>query len=99
MFTILDGELEVTFRGTTYVAGASVTVNVPANAPHQFRNSSSAAARLLCVCVPAGQDEFFALVGDRVAGRTSPPPALDAAARAARMAKAKELAPDYRTEL
>jgi quercetin dioxygenase-like cupin family protein len=99
MFTILDGELEVTFRGTTNVAGAGVTVNVPANAPHQFRNSSSAAARLLCVCVPAGQDEFFALVGDRVAGRTSPPPALDAAARAARMAKAKELAPDYRTEL
>ena len=99
MFTILDGELEVTFRGTTYVAGAGVTVNVPANAPHQFRNASATAARLLCVCVPAGQDEFFAAVGDRVAGRTAPPPALDAGARAARLAKAKELAPYYRTEL
>lgn len=74
MFTVLDGELEVTFRGTTYVAGAGATVNVPANAPHQFRNVSAAAVRLLCVCVPAGQDEFFAQVGDRVPGRTAPPP-------------------------
>lgn len=99
MFTVLDGEVEVTFRGTTYVAQAGVTVNVPANAPHQFRNSSAGAVRLLCMCAPAGQEEFFAAVGDRVPGRTAPPPDLDAAARAARMAKAKELAPFYRTEL
>jgi quercetin dioxygenase-like cupin family protein len=99
MFTVLDGELEVTFRGTTYVARAGVTVNVPANAPHQFRNASAGAVRLLCVCGPAGQDEFFAAVGDRVPGRTAPPPALDAAGRAARLAKAGDLAPRYRTEL
>ena len=99
MFTVLDGELEVTFRGTTYVARAGMTVNVPANAPHQFRNSSAGAVRLLCVCAPAGQDEFFAAVGDRVPGRTAPPPDLDTAAQAARIAKARELAPRYRTEL
>jgi hypothetical protein len=34
-----------------------------------------------------------------VNGRTAPPPDLDDAARAARMAKAAELAPKYRTEL
>jgi hypothetical protein len=44
-------------------------------------------------------EEFFLAVGDRVSARTSPPPDLDDAARAARMAKAAELAPRYRMEL
>ncbi len=72
---------------------------MPANAPHQFRNASGLVARLLCVCAPSGQEEFFAEVGDPVDGRTAPPPELDDAARAARMAKAVELSPEYRTEL
>ena len=98
-FVILDGHLDLTFRGTTQAAGAGTTVNVPANAPHQFHNSSDAPARLLCISAPPGQDEFFAAIGDRVPGRTSPPPRLDQAARAARIAKAMELAPRYRSEL
>jgi quercetin dioxygenase-like cupin family protein len=99
MFTCLEGEVEVTFRGTRYVAGAGETINVPANAPHQFRNVSDQPARLLCLCAPSGQEEFFAAVGDRVASRTAPPPELDAATLAGRLAKAMELAPRYRTEL
>ena len=98
-FVVLDGRLDLTFRGITQVAGAWTTVNVPANAPHQFHNSSDAPARLLCICAPPGQEEFFAAIGDRVPGRTSPPPRLDQAARAARIAKAIELAPRYRSEL
>ena len=34
MFTVLDGEIEFTFRGRKAVAKAGETVNVPANAPH-----------------------------------------------------------------
>lgn len=98
-FVILDGHLDLTFRGTTQAAGAGTAVNVPANAPHQFRNSSDAPARLLCISAPPGQDEFFTAIGDRVPGRTSLPPRLDQAARAARIAKAIELAPRYRSEL
>lgn len=98
-FVILDGRLDLTFRGIIQVAGAGTAVNVPANAPHQFRNSSDAPARLLCISAPPGQDEFFAAIGDRVPGRTSPPPRLGQAARAARIAKAIELAPRYRSEL
>jgi quercetin dioxygenase-like cupin family protein len=98
-FVILDGRLDLTFRGTTQVADAGTTVNVPANAPHQFHNSSDAPARLLCITAPPGQDEFFTAVGDRVPGRTSPPPQLDEAARAARIAKAIELGPRYRSEV
>jgi quercetin dioxygenase-like cupin family protein len=98
-FTILEGEIEVAFRGETSVVRSGETVNVPANAPHSFRNASGQAVRLLCTCSPAGQEEFFLAVGDRVASRTSPPPQLDDAARAERMARAVELAPRYRTEL
>lgn len=72
MFTLLEGELEFTFRGNTVSAGS--TVNVPANAPHAFKNVSGKTARMLCMCAPAGQDEFFLAVGFPVEGRTSPPP-------------------------
>ena len=34
MFTVLDGEVQVTFRGKTLTALAGQTINVPANAPH-----------------------------------------------------------------
>ena len=47
----------------------------------------------------AGQEEFFTLVGQPVATRTQAPPPLDAAARAAFVAKSKALTPEYRTEL
>src|ERR1700678_620157 len=99
MFTILDGEIELTFRGVSAVATAGDTINVPANAPHVFRNVSKRPARLLCLCSPAGQEEFFKEVGVAVARRTEAPPALDAAATDAFIAKAIALAPKYRTEL
>src|ERR1700751_5934508 len=47
MFTVLDGEVRVTFRGETVVAGAGQTINVPANAPHSFTNSAGTPSRLL----------------------------------------------------
>src|SRR5271156_5386314 len=52
MFSVLEGEVSVTFRGEHLVARAGETVNVPANAPHGFRNASGTAARLLCLCAP-----------------------------------------------
>ncbi len=99
MFTILDGEVELVFRGVSAVATAGETINVPANAPHVFKNVSERPARLLCLCSPAGQEEFFKGVGVPVAHRTEAPPALDDAARGAFIAKATALAPKYRTEL
>ena len=98
-FTILEGELEFTFRGVKQTVGSGATINIPANAPHRFRNASAEAARLLCICSPAGQEEFFMRVGIPVATRTTPPPRLDGAAEAEFRAKAEALAPEYRTEL
>lgn len=99
MFTILDGEVQVTFRGQSVVARAGETINVPANAPHAFVNRSAAPARLLCMCAPSGQEEFFALMGQPVGTRTEAPPPLDAQEQTAFIAKANALAPRYRTEL
>jgi uncharacterized cupin superfamily protein len=99
MFTILDGEIELTFRGETQRAGAGLTVNIPANAPHWFKNKSNRPARLLCMCTPSGQEEFFMAVGDPVDSRTAPPPKLSEAERAERVQRAKALSGKYRTEL
>lgn len=98
-FILLEGEIEATFRGVKSVVKEGETVHIPANAPHQFQNTSSRPTRLLCICSPAGQEEFFAQVGVPVATRTTPPPKLDSAAQAEFRGKAEALAPKYRTEL
>jgi quercetin dioxygenase-like cupin family protein len=98
-FTILVGEIEVTFRGEKSVLRAGETANIPANAPHQFQNKTDQPVRLLCICSPAGQEDFFLAVGVPVASRTAPPPKPDAATIAAFKEKSEALAPKYRTEL
>ena len=98
-FILLDGEIQVTFRGQKSTLRAGDTVNVPSNAPHQFRNESSEPVRMICICSPAGNDEFFLEVGVPVATRTSPAPELDAAQRAEFLRKVRAIAPKYGTEL
>src|SRR6266487_1239685 len=98
-FTVLKGEIEATFRGKKSVVRSGETVNIPANAPHSFTNASKQTVRLLCICAPAGQEEFFAQVGVAVATRTTRAPKLDEGAQTEFIKKAQELAPKYRTEL
>lgn len=99
MFTVLDGQVQVTFREETIVARAGQTINVPANAPHSFTNATDTPSRLLCMCAPAGQEEFFTLVGQPVATRTEAPPPLSPDAQAAFIARSESLAPQFKTEL
>ncbi|MGA2741178.1 MAG: cupin domain-containing protein [Bryobacteraceae bacterium] len=98
-FILLEGEMEVTFRGKKSIVRAGDTLNIPSNAPHQFHNASTRPVRMLCICSPAGQEKFFMEVGAPVATRTTAPPKLDAREQAAFMEKVKALAPKYRTEL
>jgi quercetin dioxygenase-like cupin family protein len=97
-FILLEGEIEATFRSEKLIARAGDTLHIPANAPHQFQNVSAEPVRLLCICAPAGQEDFFREIGVPVATRTTPPPKLDAAAQAEFRTKAEALAPKYRTE-
>jgi quercetin dioxygenase-like cupin family protein len=99
MLTILEGEIEVTFRGKTVTARAGETINIPANAPHAFRNTADAPARMLVLCTPAGMDQFFMAIGDPVDSRTAPPPKLSEAEVVERMVRIEALAPMYRIEL
>jgi quercetin dioxygenase-like cupin family protein len=97
-FSLLEGEIAFTFRGDTVVARAGETVNVPANAPHAFRNASTRPARMLGGGAPPGQEQFFLTLGAPVGSRTAPPPALSEAEQAALRARAAVLAAQYRTE-
>lgn len=97
-FIVLEGEVEASVRGQKTRVRRGDTVNIPANAPHQFRNVSPESARLLCICSPSGQEEFFVELGVSVATRTTPPPELDHAQQLEFIQKAKALAPRYKTE-
>jgi quercetin dioxygenase-like cupin family protein len=100
MFALLDGELEFTFRGGTQTVRAGSTVNIPANAPHAFRNTSGRTVHMLCMCTPAGQDEFFLAVGIPVKSRTAPPPPPPGKEeQAERGTLLASLLPKYRTEM
>ena len=98
-FTLLEGEIDFTFRGEKSVVRAGETVSIPANAPHSFTNAAKRPARLLCICAPSGQEEFFAQIGVSVATRTTPPPKSDKEEQAEMMKKAQMLAAKYRSEL
>ena len=98
MFTLLEGTLDFTFRGKTASVTAPATINIPANAPHVFKNTSGETVHMLCMCTPAGQEEYFLAVADPLADRQALPPKLTSEERAERGAKAKALAATYRTE-
>jgi quercetin dioxygenase-like cupin family protein len=98
-FTVLDGQIEASFRGKRVVVEAGATIHIPANAPHQFQNKSDRPARLLCICAPAGQEEFFMEIGVPVATRTTAPPKPDPARQQELKAKSEALAPKYKTEI
>jgi mannose-6-phosphate isomerase-like protein (cupin superfamily) len=99
MFSLLEGELEFTFRGKTQPVKAPATVNIPANAPHQFVNKSGRKVHMLCMCTPAGQEEFFMAVGIPVESRSGPAPTISKEEQAAKSKLAQELMPKYRTEM
>ena len=98
-FVLLEGEMEATFRGKKSTVHAGDTLNIPANAPHQFHNASTGPVRMLCICSPAGQKKFFIEVCVPVATRTTPPPKLNEKEETAFVQKVMVLAPQYRTEI
>jgi len=98
MFHILEGEAELHFRGKKTTVHAGEIVNIPANAPHFFRNVSDEKLRILCVCSPAGQEDFFREMGTPAASRDEPAPKPTAEEMQALKEKAQRLGLVYRTE-
>jgi mannose-6-phosphate isomerase-like protein (cupin superfamily) len=98
-FTLLQREPQFTFRGQSMTVRAGSILDIPANAPHVFKNVSGAPARLLCLCVPAGLDAFCLEVGDPLESHASPRPRLDPAQMKEQIKTIVSLATKYRTEL
>ena len=99
-FRVLAGSIEVHLRDLPPVRlEAGDSANIPANAPHAFRNAADAPARLLCTVAPAGLERFFAEFGDPVPTRTSPAPELSDVERRNRLERAAAKAPEYGIEM
>ena len=94
-----DGELAFSFRGVSQVVGAGCTVNIPANAPHAFKNISDKTAHMLCLCSPAGQEEFFWALGIPLESRTARPPHPTPEEMEAKGRLVEALLPRYCTEM
>jgi len=56
--TVLDGEIEFTFRVSARCCGRE-TINVPANAPHVFQERQRKPGATALSLLAAGQEEFF----------------------------------------
>ena len=54
---------------------------------------------MLCLCSPAGQDEFFMAVGIPVESRSAVPPKPSAEEQAAKGKLVEQLLPKYHTEM
>jgi quercetin dioxygenase-like cupin family protein len=99
-FRVLEGSLDVQVRDLPPIRlEAGDTANIPANAPHAFRNPAQPPARVLCTVASAGLEKFFAEFGDPVPTRTSPPPLLSDAEREERLRRAIAVAPKYGMEI
>jgi quercetin dioxygenase-like cupin family protein len=99
-FRVLAGSIEVQLRDLPPVRlEAGDSANIPANAPHAFRNVADEEARLLCTVAPAGLERFFAEFGDPVPTRTSAAPELSEDERRDRLERAAAKAPDYGIEM
>jgi quercetin dioxygenase-like cupin family protein len=99
LFVVLEGAIEVTFRGQVHPVAAGQVVNVPANAPHFFRNAGTETAHLLCMCTPAAQDGFFLEVGTPLPRRDSAAPRLEGEVLARWVQAMSATAPRYRTQI
>lgn len=55
---MLEGEVEVTFRGKKSIIRIGDTINIPTNAPHNFKTTSNQPAQMLAVCSPAWVEEL-----------------------------------------
>jgi mannose-6-phosphate isomerase-like protein (cupin superfamily) len=98
MFHVLEGEVVVSFRARRVTARTGMTVNIPARAPHHFKNESNRDARLLCMVSPPGLEEYFLAFGEPLPSRTAAAAKLSEDELQRNLAAAAPLAQRYRIE-
>jgi quercetin dioxygenase-like cupin family protein len=73
-FYVLDGSLTFQADGRDLPASSGAWVTLPKGSLHTFKNTGTAAARMLILVSPSGLEKFFAEVGQEAAERTAVPP-------------------------
>ena len=90
-FFVLAGEITFTVDGRTVIGTPGTFVQIPRETPHAFKNASSAPARMLILCTPAGFEKFMA----EFATELPSPDAQPIPPTPAEMEKLLRIAPDY----
>jgi quercetin dioxygenase-like cupin family protein len=75
-FYVLEGELELQVGETRTTARAGELAFAPRGVVHTLANLSSAPARYLLICTPAGFERYFDRIAARQAGVDPPPEGL-----------------------
>jgi quercetin dioxygenase-like cupin family protein len=75
-FYVLEGELTFQLGDERLTAGTGALVFAPGETPHTFANLSTADARILLLCTPAGFERYFDRLAAEQAG-VAPPPKAD----------------------
>jgi quercetin dioxygenase-like cupin family protein len=76
-FYVLEGELTFRLGDQTCQVSPGDFVHIPRDTVHTFKNGA-APAKLLATFSPAGIEQFFQEVGDRVDDRSATPPPVNA---------------------
>ena len=97
MFHVVEGQLEGSFEGESFTLHPGDMVNVPASAPHFFRNVTDEPARVLCMVTPPGLEDYFAAWATVLPSRTVLPDPTPEEIHALH-ARAAELGPAFRIE-
>jgi quercetin dioxygenase-like cupin family protein len=74
-FYVLEGELTFRLGDELFARKAGELAFAPRGVPHTYANLSSANARTLIVCTPAGFERYFDRIAARIAGVEPPPEA------------------------
>lgn len=98
LFILQDGEIKFTVRGEVQAVRAPSCINVPANAPHRFQKTEPKPAHILCICTPAGLEDFFEELNDLMTSREAQSPSSSHLSAERRRALTRELALRYRME-
>jgi quercetin dioxygenase-like cupin family protein len=105
-FYVVEGEIEVRSEAGVYVARKGAYVVIPKGGiVHQFKNTSTHMAHLLCIVVPSGLEQMFIEIGQPVAPDVFLPPPEMTPEVAVKMKNVAEkygsviYAPDYLSHL
>jgi mannose-6-phosphate isomerase-like protein (cupin superfamily) len=77
IFYVIDGTLAFRLGDQAHDAGPGTVVFVPRGTPHTFANTTSAPARSLVLCTPAGFEQYFEALIDLIERTGGLPPEQD----------------------